>query len=116
MADPGAAGQRRREADSGCAVKETEPRHNNCFVLAASIRAPAFASYTGIILIRKPIVVSFGRQHRGACNRAREHARCQLALESAWSPKAQEPPRGVHWRPSRLSLSLLFRVKMSVND
>src|ERR1039457_838645 len=42
--------------------------------------------------------------------RAGWHATGQCGvLESAWSPDAQESPRGVHRRPHRLLLSLFFQ-------
>src|ERR1017187_6731064 len=75
----------------------------------------------GIILIWKLIVVSFGRQQieQPATARAGKHATCQPVRgvpESAWSPDAQKPPRGVHRSPRGLVPSLLFLVKTSVSD
>jgi hypothetical protein len=77
--------------------------------------------HMGILLIWKPIVVSFGRQQieQPATARAGKHAACQPVRgvpESAWSPDAQKPPRGVHRSPRGLVLSLLFLVKTSVSD
>jgi len=58
--------------------------------------------------------------NRAACNRAQESTpRASPAcgvLESAWSPDAPKPPRGVHRSPRRLLLSLLFCAKLSVSD
>ena len=51
--------------------------------------------------------------------RAGKHAGCRFwcgVLESAWSPDAQKPPRGVHRRPPSLVLSLLFLVRIPVTD
>jgi hypothetical protein len=75
----------------------------------------------GIILMRKLIVVSFGRQQieQPATARAGKHATCQPVRgvpESAWSPDAKKPARGVHRSPRGLVLSLLFLVKTSVSD
>ena len=67
------------------------------------------------------INVVSSRQHlKAAYNRAREStprasSRCGV-LESAWSPDAQKSPRGVHRRPNRRLLSLLFLVEVSVSD
>jgi len=45
----------------------------------------------------------------------RASPRCGV-LESAWSPNAKMTPRGVHRRPNRGPLSLLFLVKLPVSD
>lgn len=55
-----------------------------------------------------------------ACNRAREgtplgRVRCGV-LESARSPYAQKTPRGVHRRPRRDTLSLVFPSFLSASD
>ena len=77
--------------------------------------------HMGIILIWKPIVVSFGRQQieQPATARAGKHATCQPVRgvpESARSPNAPNVPRGVHRSPRGLVLSLLFLVEMPVSD
>src|ERR1039458_6056398 len=51
--------------------------------------------------------------------RAKEQATCQARRgvpESRRSPDRENGVRGVHWRPDRPPLTLLFSVKMPVSD
>jgi hypothetical protein len=49
----------------------------------------------GIVLICKPIVVSFGRQQseQPATARVREHARCPTLGVESWSPRGVQTPQ-----------------------
>jgi hypothetical protein len=77
--------------------------------------------YMGTILIEKAIVVVSSGQHlKGAYNRARESTPGGVFGVESWSPGGvqtpQSRPHGVHRRPNRLLISLLFFVRMPASD